>query len=119
MLIVKMEVESNGAHAGQQINANIPSPEGYVVIPQHLEAATLPLLPWVKLTVEDGIVIAVEDDVESRNAQPNQPEPTQPVDPLSDVKLAVAELAELQANQDLENKVAIAELAEKMLGGAM
>lgn len=55
----------------------------------------------------------------------NEPEPVPapevppPPDPMDEVKLAIAELAETEAQRDLENKLAIAELAEKMLGGAV
>lgn len=41
------------------------------------------------------------------------PEP----DALTQTQLAVAELAEAEAAHDLENKLAIAELAETLLGG--
>jgi len=68
MLIIKTEAESNGAHASQMSSAPIMPPDGYIVIPADLEATALPLLPWVKLTVVDGAVTAVEDDTEARAA---------------------------------------------------
>lgn len=38
-------------------------------------------------------------------------------DPTTQIQLAVAELAEVSAQRDIENKLAIAELAEAMTGG--
>ncbi len=52
---------------------------------------------------------AVEPDTTDTGA-------TEP-DTLTQIQLAVAELAETEAAHDLENKVAIAELAEAMAGG--
>ena len=75
MLIIKTTAESNGAHASQMSSVKITPPDGYIVIPPALEATALSLLPWVTLTIEDGFVTAVEDDVESRAAWEAIPAP--------------------------------------------
>ena len=79
MLIVEISAEPNGAHASQTTSAPITPIDGWIVVPTALEAATLPLLPWVKLTVKNGVVTAVEDDAEARAAWlaslPPEPEP--------------------------------------------
>ena len=41
----------------------------------------------------------------------------QPLDGMTQLRLALAELAEAEAAHDLENKLALAELAEAMAGG--
>lgn len=78
MLIIRTAAESNGAHASQMSSAPVTPPDGYIVIPPELEAAALPLLPWIKLTIEDGVVTAVEDDTDARGAWEAIPAPPSP-----------------------------------------
>jgi hypothetical protein len=67
MLIVKTEPEENGAHANQNCPGfSIPVPEGWAEIPQDMEEAVLSVLPWVKLTAENGIVTSAAEDTEAR-----------------------------------------------------
>ena len=68
MLMINLTAESNGAHASQMSSAPLIPPDGWAVLPPALEATALPLLPWVKLTIENGVVTAVEDDAEARAA---------------------------------------------------
>lgn len=96
MLIVKTIAESNGAHASQRINGAIILNSGWAVIPAQLESAALSLLPWVLLTLTDGIVISVEDDTAARTAwEAAQAAVEEPIDDLTQLQLALAELAEL------------------------
>lgn len=80
MLIVKILAENNGAHASNLINGKIGVPDGYAAVREDLEQKALSLLPWVRLTVADGIITAIEDDVAARavfEALPKpEPEPT-------------------------------------------
>jgi len=94
MLIIKRTAESNGAHASQASSAPIAPPDGWIVIPADLEATALPLLPWVKLTVEDGIVTAVEDDTEARAAWEATPVP--PPEPTAQERIEALEAAMLE-----------------------
>jgi len=96
MLIVKTTAESNGAHASQRIDGAVLPDIGWAVIPAELESAALTLLPWVSLTITDGIVISVEDDTAARAAwEAAQADVDEPIDDLTQLQLALAELAEL------------------------
>ncbi len=69
MLIVKLETEENGARANQVIYPALDTaPEGWVVIPQKLEAKALGLLPWMTLRLRGGAVTGVGDDAAARAA---------------------------------------------------
>lgn len=68
MLIIKINAESNGAHANQSVNGTITLPDGWVGIPSELEATAQSYLPFIKLTITDGVVTAAEDDIEARAA---------------------------------------------------
>jgi len=69
MTIIKIEPASNGAHANQTLFGALRTvPVGWAVVSDALEDAVRPLLPWVKLTVENGIVTAAEADTEAKTA---------------------------------------------------
>ena len=120
MLYIKRNPETNGAHENLCINARIDVPDGYAVVSADLEQKAIQLLPWVKLTVTDGVITAVEDDVVARKAweqwQAEHPEPEPQLDDITALQLAVAEMAETQAADQTTNELALAELAE-MIGG--
>lgn len=113
MLIIKLESEPNGAHSSKICDC-CELPAGWIVVPSNLEQKSISLLPFVLLTTENGVVTGVEDDVEARG---NVPKPEILTDPMDEIRLAVAELAVTAAQKDAENKLAIAELAEAMIGG--
>jgi len=56
----------------------------------------------------DGVFSAREDTAAETESEP---------DTLTQTQIAIAELAEVEAAHNLENKLAIAELAETLLGG--
>ena len=69
------------------------------------------------LTVEDGIVTDFTGDTEAwERWQTEHPAPEPPIDDITALQLAVAELAETQAADQTANELALAELAE-MIGG--
>ena len=71
MLIIKQEPLENGAHANQSGTIHT-IPDGWLAVPQELEAEAASYLPFIVLTVENGIITAV--------AQGEIPEP-EPVEP--------------------------------------
>lgn len=83
----------------------------------------LPVEKWYGTDFADQCMEAPDDVEQSMVYDPDMktfshppvaaPEP----DALTQTQLAVAELAEAEAAHDLENKLAIAELAETLLGG--
>lgn len=63
MLIVKLETEESGARPNQIIYPALDTlPEGWVAIPQRLEAKALALLPWMTLKLRRGAVTGVGDN---------------------------------------------------------
>ena len=66
-------------------------------------------------SLEDGVLILLKTAPEPAPEPEPKPEPAP--DPLTDIKLAIAELAEAQAADMLNVQLAIAELAEALLGG--
>ena len=77
MLIIKQEPFENGAHANQSGNIST-IPEGWLAVPQELEAKAASYLPFILLTVEGGIITAV--------AQGEKPPAD--IEPLRSAKLA-------------------------------
>ena len=58
MLIIKEKPEENGAHANQ--SGNIQTiPDGWLAVPPELEAEAQVYLPFIKLTIKNGIITAV------------------------------------------------------------
>lgn len=60
----------------------------------------------------DGCQNMIQSEVDVQTG-----EPMPPSDPFTEMRLAVAELAEVAMTRDIENKKAIAELAEAVMGG--
>ena len=77
MLIIKEQPYENGAHANQSGSIHI-IPDGWLVVPQELEAEAASYLPYIKLTVKKGIITAV--------AQGEKPPAD--IEPLRSAKLA-------------------------------
>jgi hypothetical protein len=112
MLIVELQAQSNGARGNMRYDLDAPPvPEGWAAVPEELEEKALAYLPFLELTVEAGVITAVAPG--ERPAEDPAPQP----DDLTQIQLAVAELAETEARHDRENKLALAELAEALLGG--
>jgi hypothetical protein len=88
---------------------------GWLLVSPELETKLLTLLPYVVLTLDGDVIVGVEDDVGARN-NPPKPEPDR-IDDLAQTQLALAELAETQEANNLTLQLAIAELAEALLGG--
>lgn len=69
MLIIKVDPEENGAHANQNISGILSSiPEGWVKVPEELEAQTAALLPWITAEIKNGEVIAVSENAGAKEA---------------------------------------------------
>lgn len=69
MLIVNLTAAENGARNNQTIYPALETvPEGWVQIPEELEARARELLPWITLSIRDGAVVGVGDDEVSRAA---------------------------------------------------
>lgn len=69
MLIVRLEAGENGARGNQVIYPALERvPEGWAVVPPELEEEALRFLPWMTLTVVDGAITGIGDDVEARAA---------------------------------------------------
>lgn len=84
--------------------------EGYIEVPENLERKVMDCYGFCDLVIANGALV---DVVPSEIPAPPAPK----LDPITQVQLAVAELAEVSAQRDIENKLAIAELAEAMTGG--
>jgi len=119
MIILNLTAESNGAHANQTVNGNLSSiPEGWAQIPDNLLPAWEAYKPFVTLTVEDGVITGMADNPEARAAQEAADAAYEPpLDELTLTQLALAELAEAQEAAQTAMELAIAELAEILLGG--
>ena len=73
MLMVKRETGPNGARQNQFVQREISVPEGWIRIPSALEAAARAALPYLQLTLENGVVVAVAEDTAAREADaPNR-----------------------------------------------
>lgn len=74
-MIIKLEPYENGAHANQ---SNTPKviPDGWVAVPRHLEAEAMSYLPFIELTVEDGVLTAVAQGTIPEPEPEPEPEPT-------------------------------------------
>lgn len=97
-----------------------------------VEDLTLPVEDEIILFADDGFELATivtgdferqvyEDGTLTLTNEPEpipEPEPTEPeLDPITQLQLALAELAEAQAADQTANELALAELAEIILGG--
>jgi len=68
MLIVKLEANSNGTRANQQLDFPLRTiPEGYAVIPENLEDEAKRYLPWLEIeTNAEGKVVAVSENTAAK-----------------------------------------------------
>ena len=109
MRIIEIAALENGAHRNQLIDADIQVPGGWATIP---DSMTIPdTFPFVDIEVDGQMVVSM-----AAGTMPEpDPTPAQPA-PVTQTQLALAELAETESAHDLENKLALAELAE-MIGG--
>lgn len=82
MLVLELEQRPNGAHNNlryETVPEDFTPPEGWAVVPQEMEEAAVGYLPFIQLTVEDGVITGV--------AQGPIPEPAPP-----DLEEAAAEI---------------------------
>lgn len=73
MLVLELKQRPNGAHNNlryETVPEDFTPPEGWAIVPENLEDEALGYLPFIDLTVEDGIITAV--------AQGPIPEPAPP-----------------------------------------
>lgn len=112
----------NGAHS-DQANSFFEVegiPEGWIEVPEELVPIWKQYAPFVALTIEDGKLTGISDNPEARAAQQAAGAGTDasaPVDLLTQIQLAIAELAEAQAADQTATELALAELAELIMGG--
>ncbi len=115
MNIIEIQPLSNGAHKNQ--NGCNACPVGWAVIG---DAAIIPgTFPFVNITTDNGIVTTMTANQEAYDAAiaEQQKQLVRP-DTITQTQIALAELAETEATHDLENKLALTELAE-MIGGTL
>ncbi len=74
MLIIKIDAKPSGEHDSQTWDGKT-RPDGYAQLPPEYEAVCKASNYFVKLTVENGMVTAVEDDAEARAAWEERPAP--------------------------------------------
>lgn len=113
MNIIEIQPLSNGAHKNQS-GCSI-CPDGWAIIG---DAAIIPgTFPFVNITTDNGVVTAMTANQEAYDAAiaAQRDQDSQP-DAMTQTQIALAELAETESAHDLENKLALAELAE-MIGG--
>jgi len=111
MRIIEITALDNGAHRNQTGTFSTV-PDGWAVIPDSMETPNFPFGTFDVETI-DGVP-TIKNWVAGTIPEPD-PTPAQP-DPTAQIQLALAELAETESAHDLENKLALAELAE-MIGG--
>lgn len=95
-------------------------PDGYAIVPDYVATSVFyDYNGFVNLTVENGIVLEMTPNIEAWEAwKASLPEPDQePLDEITALQLAVTELAETQENYQTANELALAELAELLIGG--
>lgn len=116
MNIIRKDTRPNGAYFNIENNwlGETPPDTHYEVA----EGVELSYGGFGTLTIEDGIVTAFTPDAAAWEAwQAEHPAPEPPIDDITALQLAVAELAETQAADQTANELALAELAETMMGG--
>src|SRR5574344_596076 len=90
------------------------APDGWFPIASNCDTSAMQThAGFVTLTITDGVVTAIMGDDTAYQAwkAANPERPTEP-DALTQTHIALAELAETESAHDLENKLALAELAE-------
>ena len=114
MNIIQKQPNPSGAYPPIQSRNGVIPPDGYYQVADGVE---LTCGGFGALTMEDGIVTAFTPDVEAwERWQTEHPAPEPPIDDITALQLAAAELAESQAADQTANELALAELAE-MIGG--
>ena len=114
MNIIQKQPNPSGAYPSIQSWSGAMPPETHYQVAHGVE---LSHGGFGTLTVEDGIVTAFTPDAEAwERWQTEHPAPEPPIDDITALQLAVAELAETQAADQTANELALAELAE-MIGG--
>ena len=93
MLYISRTPNDNGAYDNLECDLQ-KVPDELIPIPPEMEDTARQLLPWVKLTLAGDVVVAVEDNAEAREAWEALPKPEPPIDPILSLQLAIAELAE-------------------------
>ena len=69
MTIVRNIPRSNGGRPNQTVNGVLKNiPDGWLVVPEELEAAARAYLPWLNIEVQDGVIVGVSENVEARAA---------------------------------------------------
>lgn len=113
MRIIEIQPLPNGAHRNQS-GVNV-CPAGWAIIGDSTIISGT--FPFVNITTDNGIVTTMTANQEAYDAAiaEQQKQPTQP-NAMTQTQIALAELAETEAAHDLENKLALAELAE-LIGG--
>lgn len=107
MNIIEIQPLSNGAHRNQN-GCNV-CPDGWVIIPDSIAIPNT--FPFVNIEMDGQTVVSM-----TAGTMPTpDPTPAEP-DPITQTQIALAELAETESAHDIENKLALAELAE-MIGG--
>lgn len=120
MNIIQLEPNPSGSRPPIQTWSGPVPPQGYLEIPAGVDTSAMQThAGFVTLTVEGGVVTAITGDDAAHQAylESLPPEVPEPPDPVTQVQLAVAELAEAMAASNTENQLAIAELAELMTAG--
>lgn len=114
MNIIQKQPNPSGAYPPIQSWSGANAPDGYYKVADGVE---LSCGGFGMLTVEDGIVTDFTGDTEAwERWQTEHPAPEPPIDDITALQLAVAELAETQTADQTANELALAELAE-MIGG--
>lgn len=75
MKIIEILPLENGGHRNQTVNGTMDIPEGWAIIPDDM---VLPeTFPFVHLTVDDQVVVAMAEGVVPEPEPEQEPEPTQ------------------------------------------
>ncbi|MCD7947195.1 MAG: hypothetical protein LUG13_02700 [Oscillospiraceae bacterium] len=81
MLVIELEAQENGAHRNQS-GGNVV-PDGWAEIPAEMEAEATGYLPFIKLTVEGGVVTAVaQGEIPEGLEEAEEAEPTVTIESL-------------------------------------
>ena len=114
MNIIQKQPNPSGAYPPIQSWSGANAPDGYYKVADGVE---LICGGFGELIIENDIVIGFAPNTEAWEAwQVEHPTPEPTLDDITALQLAVAEMAETQANDQTANELALAELAE-MIGG--
>ena len=114
MNIIQKQPNPSGAYPPIQSWSGTVPPETHYQVADGVE---LSCGGFGAMMVEASLVTAFNPDVEAwERWQTEHPAPEPPIDDITALQLAVAELAETQAADQTANELALAELAE-MIGG--